>query len=124
MRLKLLIVVSCISAILAVSSSAAYAQELKAIKLLPPKTEGGMPLMNALKLRQSTRGNFGPEVKLSMQVLSNLLWAADGAVGCGAVCRNPRGISPQVGRGLPQNASSHGTQFAAHSAFLHGPPKT
>jgi SagB-type dehydrogenase family enzyme len=37
-----------------------------------------MPLMNALKLRQSTRGGFGPEEKLSMQVLSNLLWAADG----------------------------------------------
>jgi SagB-type dehydrogenase family enzyme len=34
--------------------------------------------MQALKLRQSTRGNFGPEEKLSLQTLSNLLWAADG----------------------------------------------
>ena len=36
------------------------------------------PLMQALKLRQSTRGNYGPDTKLSMQVISNLLWAADG----------------------------------------------
>ena len=48
------------------------------IKLPPPQTDGGKPLMQALKLRQSTRGNFGPDVKLSMQVISNLLWAADG----------------------------------------------
>jgi len=34
--------------------------------------------MQALKSRQSTRGNFGPEEKLSQQTLSNLLWAADG----------------------------------------------
>ena len=58
--------------------SVTFAQDNEVIKLPPPQIEGGMPLMNALKLRQSTRGNFGPEVKLSMQVLSNLLWAADG----------------------------------------------
>jgi SagB-type dehydrogenase family enzyme len=54
------------------------AQDADVIKLPPPRTEGGMPLMQALKLRQSTRGNFGPEEKLSLQTLSNLLWAADG----------------------------------------------
>ncbi len=56
------------------------AQDVKQeiIKLPPPQTEGGKPLMQALKLRKSTRGNFGPEEKLSMQTLSNLLWAADG----------------------------------------------
>ena len=58
--------------------SYSLAQDAEVIKLLPPQTEGGKPLMQALKLRQSTRGGFGPEVKLSMQVLSNLLWAADG----------------------------------------------
>jgi SagB-type dehydrogenase family enzyme len=52
------------------------AQEV--IKLPPAQTDGGKPLMQALKLRQSTRGNFGPEEKMSLQVLSNLLWAADG----------------------------------------------
>ncbi|HJX34005.1 MAG TPA: nitroreductase family protein, partial [Desulfatiglandales bacterium] len=46
--------------------------------LPPPQTEGGMPLMQALKLRQSTRGDFGPDTKLPMQLISNLLWAANG----------------------------------------------
>jgi nitroreductase len=50
----------------------------KVVKLPPPQMEGGKPLMQALKLRQSTRGNFGPEEKLSLQTLSNLLWAANG----------------------------------------------
>ena len=54
------------------------AQEPSVIKLPPPQKDGGMPLMKALSLRQSTRGNFGPAEKLSMQTLSNLLWAADG----------------------------------------------
>ena len=54
------------------------AQDADVIKLPPAQTEGGIPLMQALKLRQSTRGNFGPEEKLSLQTLSNLLWAANG----------------------------------------------
>ncbi len=54
------------------------AQDSSVIKLPPPQTDGGMPLMQALKLRHSTRGDFGPDTKLSMQVISNLLWAADG----------------------------------------------
>jgi len=54
------------------------AQEEQVIKLPPPQMDGGMPLMQALKLRKSTRGDFGPDTKLSMQVLSNLLWAANG----------------------------------------------
>lgn len=37
-----------------------------------------MPLMQALNLRRSTRGDFGPADPLSMQTISNLLWAADG----------------------------------------------
>jgi nitroreductase len=54
------------------------AQNAEVIKLPPPQTDGGKPLMQALKLRQSTRGGFGADEPLSMQVLSNLLWAADG----------------------------------------------
>lgn len=46
------------------------------ISLPAPQTEGGKPLMQALKLRKSTR-EFSPE-KLSAQQLSNLLWAAFG----------------------------------------------
>jgi len=47
-----------------------------AIKLLPPQTESGKPLMQALKLRQSGR-SFDSK-PLPPQVLSDLLWAANG----------------------------------------------
>jgi SagB-type dehydrogenase family enzyme len=45
-------------------------------QLLPPQTEGGMPLMKALKNRKTSR-EFGSK-ELSAQQLSNLLWAACG----------------------------------------------
>lgn len=48
----------------------------KVIKLPPPQTEGGMPLMAALKARCTTR-SFSSK-PLPVQVLSNLLWAACG----------------------------------------------
>jgi nitroreductase len=54
--------------------ASAVAQET--VKLPAPKTEGGMPLMQALKERRSGR-EFSPE-KLPMEQLSNLLWAAWG----------------------------------------------
>ncbi len=63
---------------LLLTPSISMAQDTAVIKLPPPQTDGGKPLMQALKLRQSTRGGFGPDKPLSMQVLSNLLWAADG----------------------------------------------
>ncbi|MBM3887763.1 MAG: SagB/ThcOx family dehydrogenase [Verrucomicrobia bacterium] len=52
------------------------AQELKPIALPEPQTDGGRPLMQALKDRKTTR-EFSPE-PLSPQVLSNLLWAGFG----------------------------------------------
>ena len=52
------------------------AQEPEAIQLPPPQTEIGVPLMQALKLRQSSR-SFDTR-PLPLQELSNLLWAADG----------------------------------------------
>lgn len=51
-------------------------QEPQDIQLPKPQTEGGKPLMQAFMLRQSSR-EFSAE-KLPLQVLSNLLWAADG----------------------------------------------
>ncbi len=54
----------------------ASAQELKAFDLPRPVTEGGKPLMEALKARSSAR-SFSDQ-KLPAQVLSNLLWAAFG----------------------------------------------
>jgi nitroreductase len=62
------------SALFVMCIASAHAQEV--IKLPAPKTEGGMPLMQALKERQSGR-DFSSE-KLSMPTLSNLLWAAWG----------------------------------------------
>lgn len=52
------------------------AQGTSAMKLPPPEMTGGMPLMQALKARHSTR-EFGSQ-PLPLQVLSNLLWAANG----------------------------------------------
>jgi len=52
------------------------AQSLTQIKLPPPQTNGGRPLMQVLKDRKSSR-EFGPGT-LSAQALSDLLWAAFG----------------------------------------------
>ncbi len=46
------------------------------IKLPPPRTTGGKPLLQALKDRRSTREFSGKA--LPLEVLSNLLWAAFG----------------------------------------------
>lgn len=51
-------------------------QETKQIKLPEPRTQGGMPLMEALKARKSTR-NFS-EKEIPLDLLSDLLWAAYG----------------------------------------------
>ena len=61
---------------LLISSAWLAAQELKPIELPQPQTEGGKPLMQALKARHTTR-EFNPN-PLAAQVLSNLLWAAFG----------------------------------------------
>lgn len=52
------------------------AQETEPIKLLEPQLEKGMPLMQALKNRRTTR-EFSSKM-LPLQELSNVLWAAFG----------------------------------------------
>ena len=47
------------------------------IQLPKPQTEGGMPLMEALKKRETKR-DFIKDKEFSLQMLSNLLWAANG----------------------------------------------
>jgi len=54
----------------------AAAQELAPIQLPAPQTEGGKPLMQALKLRATSRA-FAAD-PLPPQTLSNMLWAAWG----------------------------------------------
>jgi len=62
---------------LCVTASALYASEqAETIPLPRPQTEGGKPLMEALKERQSNR-TFDTRM-LPDQTLSNLLWAAFG----------------------------------------------
>ena len=62
--------------VLVMLAGAAWAETPATIPLPKPNTTGGMPLMQALSARQSGR-EFSPE-KLSLQALSNLLWAAYG----------------------------------------------
>jgi SagB-type dehydrogenase family enzyme len=63
-------------AVVLVSAAAVGAEDLQTIVLPAPQTEGGKPLMQALKNRQTTR-EFSNQ-KLPLGVLSNLLWAAWG----------------------------------------------
>jgi hypothetical protein len=67
---------------------AAQAQELKPIELPKPQITGGMPLMEALSARKTTR-EFGAE-KLPLQTLSNLLWAAFGVNRAEMAGRTPK----------------------------------
>jgi nitroreductase len=60
----------------AATIGSAGAQEAGMRALPPPRTAGGMPLMDALKVRRSTREYA--DRPLSPQILSNLLWAANG----------------------------------------------
>jgi nitroreductase len=70
-RTSILIVAVCIFAF-----AFGRAPEPKPIQLPPPQTDIGKPLMQALKLRQSSR-SFDSK-PLPLQELSNLLWAANG----------------------------------------------
>ena len=59
------------SAALAVASTTVGAKERKPMELPPPRTEGGMPLIAALKLRRSIREYSAQP--LSAQTLSDLV---------------------------------------------------
>jgi len=69
-------VLSFVVMLMAAFASSGWAQDLEDITLPAPRTDGGKPLMQALKNRQSARA-FSAE-KLPIQVLSDLLWAAAG----------------------------------------------
>ena len=63
-------------AVIAFLSTSALSQELKSIKLPAPETDGGKPLMDVLMERKSSR-TFSTK-PLPLQMISNLLWAANG----------------------------------------------
>ena len=76
MNKKMILRVLVAAMIISIHSAMVCADELKPIKLLPPQTEGGKPLMQALKDRGSVREFSSKELEL--QKLSDLLWAACG----------------------------------------------
>jgi nitroreductase len=57
-------------------SATLFAADIQSIKLPAPQTDGGKPLMQALKERRSMRLFSSQE--LPLQVMSDLLWAACG----------------------------------------------
>lgn len=65
---------ACLALVTVISVSSALAAEVR--QLPPPRTEGGLPLMQALKERRSTR-EFSSQ-SIPDQVMSDLLWAAFG----------------------------------------------
>ena len=71
------------------------AAELKPIALPKPEITGGMPLMQALAERKTTR-SFADK-PLPLQTLSNLLWAAFGV---------NRNLAPKPGRTAPSGMNS------------------
>ncbi len=64
------------SAASALLVSPARTQESEPVQLPPPRSQGGKPLIEALRLRRSIR-EYSPQ-PLPPQVLSDLLWAAFG----------------------------------------------
>ena len=80
-------------ALLAVCPALWAADEPIAVALPAPQIDGGKPLMQALKERRSTR-EFAPD-KLPLQVLSNLLWAANGENRPGGQRTAPSAINAQ-----------------------------
>lgn len=74
------------------TAPALSAQQLKPIELPKPQVTGGMPLMQALAQRRTTRA-FRDQA-LPLQTLSNLLWAAFGV-------NRPRDMKPGLGRTAP-----------------------
>lgn len=74
--ITVVLMLAMFAALFAVSAPPATAQTLETITLPAPQRTGGMPLMEAFQNRQSGRV-FAPG-EIPMQVLSNLLWAANG----------------------------------------------
>ena len=74
--INLKITLSIAVMVTAICAALSGAQDLKDFALPAPRLEGGKPLMQALKARQTSRA-FDTK-KLSNQVLSDLLWAAAG----------------------------------------------
>jgi nitroreductase len=80
----------------------ALAAGLEPIQLPKPAMTGGMPLMQALSARRTTRAFL--EKPLPMQTLSNLLWAAFGV-------NRGRDVKPGLGRTAPSARNTQDVQL-------------
>jgi len=76
MRVKQVIAVLSAAAAIFIYSAAVHAKDIEPIRLPAPQTEGGKPLMQALKERKSLREFSAKD--LPLQMLSDMLWAACG----------------------------------------------
>ena len=76
MKRPLFFLVSSILIMIFISAERISAKEVESIKLPIPQMQSGKPLMQALQERKSSRA-FSNK-KLSLQVISDMLWAADG----------------------------------------------
>ena len=76
MKNKTLTILFMLFALLITFHVKAFAETREPVKLPPPQTDGGKPLMQALEERASAR-RFSSE-NLPMQTLSDLLWSACG----------------------------------------------
>ena len=83
---------TALSALLALCLAVPAVSQQAAIQLPKPQITGGMPLMQALAQRQTTRA-FADK-PLPPQTLSNLLWAAFGV-------NRPRDVKTGLGRTAP-----------------------
>jgi nitroreductase len=86
----------------ALLAAPALCQDLKPIQLPQPQVTGGMPLMQALAKRQTTRA-FADK-PLPLQTLSNLLWAAFGV-------NRPRDVKTGLGRTAPSAMNKQEVQL-------------
>lgn len=76
MKIKPILTIYFILASLFICPLLIYSQDIKPIKLLASQLEGGKSLMQALKERKSLREFNSKE--LPLQIISDLLWAANG----------------------------------------------
>ncbi|MDP8230405.1 MAG: SagB/ThcOx family dehydrogenase [Candidatus Gorgyraea atricola] len=74
--LRIILILIFLSIVSWVGESNVFAEKLKPIELLKPQLERGVLLMQALKERKSER-EFSTK-ELSLELISNLLWAASG----------------------------------------------
>ncbi len=84
------------------SSAPVLAAELQPIQLPKPDLTGGMPLMQALSARKTTRAFL--DKPLPLQTLSDLLWAAFGV-------NRGRDVKPGMGRTAPSARNTQDIQL-------------